>query len=111
MNARKKKRILRTLETIAFTDLKDICTWKENKLQLRPTEEISKQALHAIAEIKESSSGIQLKLYSKLKALDILAKYYGLYNTNTSSNDNATQQSTTPLDVFYEWINTTNDTL
>ena len=111
MNTRKRKRILQILESIAFTDLKDICVWKENKLQLRPTEEISKQSLHAIAEIKESSTGIQLKLYSKLKALDILAKYYGLYDANTSNDDNSAEHKTTPLDVFYEWINTANDTI
>lgn len=77
-----KKKLLFELESIAFTSIGTLCTWNTEHITLLPKEEIPKKCLSAIAEIKESStrSGLQVKLHSKLKALEILARCYGMYS-------------------------------
>ncbi|MGL4722120.1 MAG: hypothetical protein ACRCV3_02340 [Desulfovibrionaceae bacterium] len=96
-----KKKLLSELECIAFTSIGALCTWDAEHIMLLPKETIPKKCLPAIAEIKESStrSTLQVKLHSKLKALEILARCYGMYG---DFEENITEDSIThiPEDIL-----------
>lgn len=68
------KKIKKELEAIAFTRIADICTWNEDGILL-PKKTIKGLNTAAIAEIKEDTKGMHIKLHSKLKALELLQKY------------------------------------
>ena len=69
------KKIKKELEAIAFTRIADICTWNEQGILLLPRTTIKGVNTAAIAEIKEDTKGMHIKLHSKLKALELLQKY------------------------------------
>ena len=69
------KKIKKELEAIAFTRIADICTWNEEGILLLPKKTIKGVNTAAIAEIKEDTKGMHIKLHSKLKALELLQKY------------------------------------
>lgn len=71
-----QKKIKKELEAIAFTRIADICTWNEEGMLLLPRTNIKKVNTAAIAEIKEDTKGLHIKLHSKLKALELLQKYH-----------------------------------
>jgi phage terminase small subunit len=77
------KRVLEEFACIAFADLRAILDWDETGLRVKPQEAIDRIALAAIAEISERPGGrgklLKVKLFDKLKALELLAKHLGLF--------------------------------
>ena len=69
------KKIKKELEAIAFTRIADVCTWNEEGILLLPRTTIRGINTAAIAEIKEDTKGMHIKLHSKLKAIELLQKY------------------------------------
>lgn len=74
-----KERILGELKAIGFASATDYLYTQGDELVIRPTEELSREAGAAIASVERSSNGLKLKLYDKLKALELLGKSCGLF--------------------------------
>lgn len=74
-----EKEILQELVAIGFARATDYLFVQDDKLMVRPTEELSKDAGAAIASIERTSSGLKVKFYDKLKALDMLGKHLGMF--------------------------------
>lgn len=73
------ERVLREYARIAFSSLADIADLTSG---VRPREDVSRECMAAVASVKykQSGSGVdcEIKLYDKMKALDMLAKHVGL---------------------------------
>ena len=75
--------VVEELRTIAFSCIEDFIFLKKTQNDLliaeaKSFEEIPRGLLPAISELKNTSRGIQIKLASKTKALELLAKYLGI---------------------------------
>lgn len=80
------ERIITELQLIAFGGLKDVADWNESGLQVRASDEMDDEA-RLVSEITESRtvtkdetiSTIKVKLYDKLRALDMLGRYHKIF--------------------------------
>ncbi len=86
--------VLRELAVVAFSNLEDFVTWDDEAgaLKVKPSAEIPRQIMAALADISEKSIKTtnkdgsrsytivnrHVKLYPKLEALKLLAEYLGL---------------------------------
>ena len=77
-----EQRILETLEAIAFSDYTDYIWIEEGQVRVRDSRDLSPAQRAAIAGIKDSGKGVELKLDDKQKALELLAKYLGLFESS-----------------------------
>ena len=95
-----QKRVLEELAGIAFADFSDHVEVRDGVLVIRSTGELEKGQRSAVASIEKCTGGIKVKLYDKLKALELLGKYLGLFDGSgeASQPDNglleATRQAT-----------------
>ena len=74
------EKIRRELTAIGFANTADYLTVEEGKLLLRDWSELSKEQLAAVAGVEKSNTGLKLKLYDKMKALELLGKMLGLFD-------------------------------
>ena len=72
-------RVVQEIARVAFASLSDVMTWGPSGAQVRPDNEITPEAVAAIAEITETNFGVKVKLHNKVAALEQLAKHVGLY--------------------------------
>ena len=74
------KKVVEELAAIGFARATDFLSVQNGELVIRSTDELSKNARAAIASVERTSSGIRLKFYDKMKALELLGKYLGLFD-------------------------------
>lgn len=79
--------ILQELHAIAMARATDYMTVRSDSLEIRSTEELTPQQAAAIASIERSTGGLKLKFYDKLKALELLGKYLGLFDSHAAWQD------------------------
>ena len=72
------RRVLEELEAIAMARATDYMAVRGGVLDIVDTQQLPEQAAAAIASIEKTSTGLRLKFYDKLKALELLAKSMGL---------------------------------
>jgi len=76
------KRVVEELAAIGFAKTTDFLRVSDGELTIRDTDALSKADQAAIASIERSSTGIKLKFYDKMKALELIGKHFGLFEGN-----------------------------
>lgn len=79
--------ILEELRSIAMARATDFMTVRDGVLEIRSTGELTPEQAAAIASIERSTGGLKVKFYDKLKALELLGKYLGLFETRAAWPD------------------------
>ena len=74
------RKVVEELAAIGFARATDFLAVEDGTLLVRSTSELSKSDRAAIASLETTSGGIRLKLYDKMKALELLGKYLGLFD-------------------------------
>ncbi len=74
-----QKRVLEELAQIAFSNCADHLEIREGSLVIRDTGALDRKQQAAVASVEKTSTGIRVKLYDKLKALELLGKHLGLF--------------------------------
>ena len=74
-----KKKVVDELAAIGFARATNFLCVSDGELTVRDTDTLPKADRAAIASIERTSSGIRLKFYDKMKALELLGKYLGMF--------------------------------
>jgi phage terminase small subunit len=76
-------RVLAELARIAFADIGNLVDWGPDGVTLKPKRELSADDRAAVAEVVagagKNGAGPRLRLHSKQRALDAIARHFGLY--------------------------------
>lgn len=81
--------VMKELAAIAFTNATDFVTISSDGLiNVKSTQEIPEDKLGAVASIKYSANGlgVEIKLYDKPRALELLGKHLGMFGSQTVMN-------------------------
>ena len=73
------KRVVEELAAIGFAKATNFLCVSDGELIIRSTDTLSKADQAAIASVEQTSNGIRLKFYDKMKALELLGKYMGIF--------------------------------
>ena len=72
--------VIKELAKIGFAQITDFVEVDEqNNVIIRATGEIDKNKIGAIAGIKESQSGVEIKMNDKVKALELLGRHLAMF--------------------------------
>ena len=72
-------KVLEELTAIAFARATDYAEVKDDQVIIKDTSGLSENQIKAIAGIKQSKFGIELKLNDKEKALELLGRHLGMF--------------------------------
>ena len=79
----KQDDVVKELAKIGFAQITDYVEVRNingfEKIVIKPTDEMEKDKIGAIAGIKESQNGIEIKMNDKVKALELLGKHLGMF--------------------------------
>ena len=81
------KAVVEELAAIGFARATNFLCVSEGELTIRPTDTLSKADQAAIASVERTSNGIRLKFYDKMKALELLGKYLGMFEGKPEEED------------------------
>ena len=70
--------VLSALKAIAFSDFTDYIRIEDG--EVRDSSQLTEAQRSAIAGIKDTGKGVEIKLHDKQKALELLVKYLGLFD-------------------------------
>ena len=72
--------VLNALKAIAFSDFTDYIRVEDGEVRVKDTRQLTEAQRSAIAGIKDTGKGVEIKLHDKQKALELLVKYLGLFD-------------------------------
>jgi hypothetical protein len=86
-----KERLLEQLAAAAFSDYsrfcKVACEGGTQVLEVTDTSLLTRPDRLAVAAVKAGTKGIEVKLYDKLKAVEMLARFTGLFDETSSVDE------------------------
>ena len=91
--ARRKKKAVRVeqvveeLAAIGFARATDCLYVEGNTLMIKSAQELTPEAGAAIASIERNASGLKVKFYDKLKALELLGKHIGMFDSTAGREE------------------------
>ena len=95
---RNKLEITQEKAAVAFANGADFAqVTKTGLVRIIPTEDIPQDKRKAIASIKEGANGTEIKTYDKVRALELLGKHLGVFDSN---NGVAAEQENNIFDVI-----------
>lgn len=78
-----RERVLTELARIAFVNMKDLATWNESGVRIKPSDEIDEITATAIQEVTETvtqhGGTLRIKQHDKAKALELLGRHLKLF--------------------------------
>jgi phage terminase small subunit len=78
-----QERVIEELAAIAFANGTDFVTVTDTGLlDIKPTHKVPKEKLPAIAGLKYNQMGVEIKLHDKVRALELLGKHLGVFDSN-----------------------------
>ena len=72
------EKIIDELAAIAFARAPDYLVVEDGQIRLR--DDLKPRQRAAVASVEKSTTGIKVKFYDKMKALELLGKYLGLFD-------------------------------
>lgn len=85
--------VVRELAAVAFADLSGIVSLVGGRVIIRDTGELTEDQRKAIAGIKETQAGIEIKMNDKLKALELLGRHLGMFKDKVEVSGLEAEQS------------------
>ena len=79
--------LIEQLKRIAFNNPRDLVNVKKNVVIISDTEDLTDEIWSTIKSIKEGKNGIEIEFHDKMKAIELLVKYCGLYNEKIDVNN------------------------
>jgi phage terminase small subunit len=73
-------RVLRELARVAFADATDLAFIEDGHVRLRDSSTLSEDQRAAVAYIKDGAAGPEVRLYDKIKALELIGKHLGMFD-------------------------------
>lgn len=86
-------KVLQELATIAFSKATDYVEIIDGRVFIKDTNSLNDQQIRAIASIKEGANGIEIKMYGKEKALELLGRHLGMFTDKVEVSGLAEEQS------------------
>lgn len=74
-----QERVIQELASIAFLDTTELVQVKGRRAILTNTEDLTEGQRKAVASIKKGKFGIELAVYDKLKALELIGRHLGMF--------------------------------
>ena len=78
-----QERVIAELATIAFSNIGDVVSWGPGGVSVKSADELSPEILASVADVSKSGGKeggvVRVRLYDKLKALELLGKHLGLF--------------------------------
>ncbi len=85
-----KQRVIRQLNNLAFSDIRDYLEYSDAGIKLKPSNELTKDQAYAIVEVKERTNKygntVTFKLAQKERSLELLSKHLGILNEPSINN-------------------------
>lgn len=78
--------VLKELAAIGFSNITDFVTISGRMVCVKDTDMVAADKLPALASIKEGMTGIEVKTHDKVRALEMLGKYLGLFDGQTTED-------------------------
>ena len=73
--------VIQELAAISLTRATDVLALENGQVSLKTPEQMGKNHAAAIASVEKTPGGWKVKFYDKLKALELLGDYYGLFGS------------------------------
>jgi phage terminase small subunit len=86
-----RDKILQELALIGFARVPDYLEIRDGNLTIRDLENLDGAA---IASVEKGTGGLKMKFYDKLKALELMGKYLGMFSTTEN------KEETTPCNLL-----------
>jgi len=79
--------VLTELAAIGLTRATDVLCIENGKVELKAPAQMGKTHGAAIASVEKTTGGWKIKFYDKLKALELLGTYLGMFGTGTGRRE------------------------